>query len=354
MNTRHELMACIVQEAAPKHGDIQAPGDESVEVYAALLDTLCERLPFTAQLVEDSTRDLSLRFRELAESAKEQGEALQQVISLVTHVSIDDRKISLPEFLTTFRDLLSASVSQILYISKMAMAMVYSLDGAITHLHNVEEFIVRIQDINGKARMLALNATIEAARAAEEGRAFAVVAREIKDMSREIDTLSMEMQQNISSVTTSVREGYGMLKEVATIDMSGNVTAKENLERLVDCLLTQNTQLRSVIESSAAISNKTVETIGRMVVNMQFQDRNSQYIENSLRALKIMLEHMETRKTLQGYDPKTIMEVFMNAFSLSEFRQEFLKFLQQRNLTHEAMNSPVALVGVPEESVELF
>jgi hypothetical protein len=57
--------------------------------------------------------------------------------------------------------------------------------------------VAGIQKINARTRLLALNALIEATRAGTAGAGFGVVAQEVKSISREIDTLTAELNQQL-------------------------------------------------------------------------------------------------------------------------------------------------------------
>jgi methyl-accepting chemotaxis protein len=260
-----------------------------------------------------------------------------------------------------FSNLLTSSVGQVVHVSKTAMEMVYSLDVAMTNLKSIEGFITRVQKINNKARVLALNATIEATKAGEVGGAFMVVAQEVKDMSGEIDGLSHEMKEKISAVSESVKDGFGKLQDVATIDMSENIKAKEKLEKLVTCMLSQGEQFRGIIEDSVTSSRQMASTIGKMVVDMQFQDRNSQYIDNSVKALSYMAEDLIDHRIQNGETREELIDHLNSAFTLSEFKQQFREYLFKHNIiteeqyikTSEAMETKVANSS-NDDDIELF
>lgn len=328
------------------------------EIYAALLETLCDRLPSTAQTVEDRTCELSERFRVMAQNVQHQGQELKDIIHHATHIMLKDDKVSLSDFLDMFTDLLTDSVEQTLRISKTAMAMVYSMDGAINNLQHVEKFIGNIQHLNNKARILSLNATIEAEHAGEIGKGFGVVAKEMKQMSTEISGLSDDMQQRINTVSSSVREGYSFLQDIADIDMSTQINTKERLDELMQCMLQQSTMFQQKLSESAGQSSLAADNINEMIMGMQFQDRNSQYIDNSVKAIGLLARNIEQEETSERMNQQEMIDHLSSCFSLSEFKQQFLHHLRERNLL--AQSDHVVLLPAAEtsdnadDSVELF
>lgn len=327
-------------------------------VSLGVLETLIEKLPGTSQLVEESTVSLADKFKSLSEVAKSQGETVSKVVQTASSLDVKGEKITLTQFSDMLSSTLSDAVEKILYVSKMAMSMVYSLDDAMEQLNHVEEFNVRIQAINKQTNLLSLNATIESARAGEAGKGFAVVANEVRQVSKEITNLSNEMRSRIGQVVTGVRKGNEILKEVATTDMSDNIMAKEKLDALMESLLIQNKQFKSILEGAASESQKLSETISGMTVNMQFQDRTMQHLQHTVAALKLVSEHMGELKQemVQQHQADDLMRVdkamaqaILDTFTLSDFKQKFVEYLVESGDISSDADLGVTLSGASKE-----
>jgi len=262
----------------------------------SVLDVSIEELKGLSLEIEESTLALNDQFKFLANKSLEQSEAIKHVVTRSDKLVVDDEEVTMSEFYNIFNNAFTGAIEKIMFVAHQSMNMVYSLDDAMRSIKDIEAFNGKIQAINKQTNLLSLNATIEAARAGEAGKGFAVVADEVRAVSKEINKLSDEMNNKISSVTSSVKSGYEVLKDVATTDMSENISVKKNLDSLMVALAEQTKEFSVILSDTANSSENNSNTISSLSQKMKFQNKSSQFIKNLTGSLG------EIKAFLNSYD----------------------------------------------------
>lgn len=330
------------------------------------MDAIKAELNRTSTTVEDATLDLSGRFRQLAERAIDQSTRVEDMVTMAGSVEVDGKTISVEVLVSTMRDTIASLVDNVVTLSQQALRMVTLLDQVKTDVSELERSITDIDAINRQTNFLALNATIEASRAGDAGRTFAVVAQEVRTLSRTTSALADRMRSRVNAVVTGVGNGHEILHSIASIDLTQQLQAKERVDHSMDGLIRQTGAFQNALRAAASVSSEMSGTISRMVTGMQFQDLTKQRLEavnDSLAILSAGLDDLDSR-TRSGLPRGTTahlrqewLDQLLQRFKLSEMRQRFVRRLLMEGSAlddHGVLDLPAAAPDSSEGDIELF
>jgi methyl-accepting chemotaxis protein len=241
---------------------------------------LARELTVSSELVERSTLDLSERFQDLAGIAQAQVSRVDRIIAAASALTA----------LQFVESTLAKAIELILFVSKNAMRMVFTLEDVGKDVAAAQACSAQIETINRQAGYLALNAAIEAARSGPAGAAFKVIANEMKQLSVSTQTTSVALRERFALVTSGVQRGKEVLQEIATMDLSENILARERIDALLAGIVAQHDAFEAVLGETAAASGEMAVTVGQLITGMQFQDRTKQHIAQVIDTLAVLEE----------------------------------------------------------------
>ncbi|WP_323899593.1 methyl-accepting chemotaxis protein [Aeromonas hydrophila] len=155
------------------------------------------------------------------------------------------------------------------------MAVISDAKPVVEHLsansENINDILAVIQGIAEQTNLLALNAAIEAARAGEQGRGFAVVADEVRNLAGrtqnaivEIQTLIGQLQSGTEAVVKAIMTGHSQADLTLTkVDLSVSV-----LEQIIHAVATIH-QMNEQIARAAQEQSGVADEINRNVSNIR-------------------------------------------------------------------------------------
>ena len=88
------------------------------------------------------------------------------------------------------------------------------------HAGQVHDMLSEIDNITFQTNLLALNASVEAARAGEHGQGFAVVANEVRSLSKNTHNTASRIRQTIATTTDQVSQGVAQTSTIAETTQS--------------------------------------------------------------------------------------------------------------------------------------
>lgn len=300
-------------------------------------EALMGELSHTSRDIEKSVQGLVARFQDMASTARDQTETVHSLMSSVQTIEMNGEAVPLSDLARGIGDVVSSLVEKIIHLSSRSIAMIYALDDVQTEIKSMQVSIAQIDKINKQTNLLSLNAKIEAARAGAAGRGFAVVATEVGELARAVNNLSDTVKRQMSSVSDGLKRGDVLLHEISTIDMSEeNLKAQERIKVMIERLLAQNTTIAEALRKTATTSEQMELTVSRAIMDMQFQDRVMQHLQNVNGALAVFgrAGGLLAAKSLAEFEvlplasaETALLHEVADQFTLSDMRERFMTTL---------------------------
>ena len=194
-------------------------------------------------------------------------------VSLVKDDEDSASGASFDEFIQNTSEVMQKVVDKIIMNSKLGMELVELTDRISRRAADVESILGEIAGIAKQTNLLALNAAIEAARAGEQGRGFAVVADEVRNLAartanstREISEMVKSIQQGTAGAVEGMERGVERVNAgVARAEKAGEAMARirQAAEQVQATVAEISHALREQSSASTEIAQQ-VEMIARM------------------------------------------------------------------------------------------
>ena len=258
------------------------------------------------------------------------------------------------DFVANTSTVMQEVVDNIVANSKLGMELVELTDSIAKRTQEVQAILSEIGGIAKQTNLLALNAAIEAARAGEQGRGFAVVADEVRDLSARTTQFSQQIVALMQSMQVSVGQTEVAIQRMSGQDMTFALESKTQVENIIRSMEGQSHQRMAAIGEVAQLADAVGQEVAKAITALQFQDMVSQlagHVQNRVNALDDVarqftgLADVIRRDALQGNAREAI----------ASLRGEVGRMKQSlAGLGPSTQHNPVAQQAMSQGDIELF
>jgi len=277
--------------ANPREGD--APAASGLhEQLRRFVKSVSSRLEHAALVSEEGVLRASRGLEAIVQTATTHNAATDRIRAKIgggsqISTAIDQQSIALREFMTDATANLTSSAEQIA--------------NAVERTEAMNKATAKIEEIAVTSRIVMLNAQIQAAHMGRAGAPFAVIAREMKELSTEIEALNRTLSSLSEDLHTTLPKiadaNFALAKhheefgaEIAT-NLENVLSAHDDLnETFVRVTDEGNERVRTILETS----NEVVSALAFQDPLQQSLRHVSREIEETVGAIDGALEHPET------------------------------------------------------------
>lgn len=296
------------------------------------LDLYSQHLQDMTALINDGVGLLRQAFTDIHELLAAQQSAVRKMLP---SAGSENAFSSLDSFAEHTTQTLDTVIRNAAGVGEDLSELVSKVTEIADQMPDLMKAVNEIDQIAGQTNLLALNAAIEAARAGEHGRGFAVVADEVRNLSRRSTLFSDEIKTKLGSIESAVTHLSKHMGDIATQDMDWLTHSRQQAEQSISELQEMAERDHALTEEIDSLALQLIDASERATRGLQFEDITTQTAGYVISRMTLMQQIASALTRLEGEALATELERI--GAELASFR-----------------SSPVSQSSMASGEVELF
>ena len=244
--------------------------------FEGVVHEMREDLDKIRNLVGDAVSTLQSSFSGLSSASTEQKNMLAMMVDRMKESgdqpNADSDELTFREFVSETDKVLKFFIDHVVQVSHNSMKMVDHINDMVKQMDKADHLLADVATIADQTNLLALNAAIEAARAGEQGRGFAVVADEVRNLSARSNAFNKEIREVIQSSQATIVKANDEISELASKDMNFAIQSKARVDDMLMQVSALNEMVGERLQDVSVISSNIDQMVGNAVRSLQFED----------------------------------------------------------------------------------
>lgn len=303
-----DLTAHFAVQSRDELGELGGAFNQTVQRIHALLG----QVNSTAVDVEGQATRVERVSTQSSQAVDQQRAQIEQVATAMNEMSATSQEVAnsaaaavsnaqnVNHETVTGRARVEQQVSSIEKLAQEIDSSVVVINQLASNSKSIGQVLDVIKSIAEQTNLLALNAAIEAARAGEQGRGFAVVADEVRNLARrtqqstaEIEQMIGQLHDGVSSAVKAMSSSHLMANE--TVAQSADVQAAlDNILAAVGMIVDQVQQIAAAAEQQTAVAHDIDQNIVQINQTGELTAQGADETAQASQDMSVQVEQLRT------------------------------------------------------------
>jgi len=324
--------------------------------FEGVVHEMREDLDKIRNLVGDAVSTLQSSFSGLSSASTEQKNMLAMMVDRMKESgdqpNADSDELTFREFVSETDKVLKFFIDHVVQVSHNSMKMVDHINDMVKQMDKADHLLADVATIADQTNLLALNAAIEAARAGEQGRGFAVVADEVRNLSARSNAFNKEIREVIQSSQATIVKANDEISELASKDMNFAIQSKARVDDMLMQVSALNEMVGERLQDVSVISSNIDQMVGNAVRSLQFEDivrQLTEYTQLHLQKAASLVNELHAGLQSLRAAEKDGLRIYMQELANLKLHIDGLA-----NDRSHLKSKPVEQASMDEGEIELF